>query len=79
MAAESCGSMGGGEDDPGKSETEKRERQQQEREAMRQAVAAYTGPVTKCPPGKVARERHGWPRRHTPEKARTRNSENTPR
>ena len=33
------------------SETEKRERRQREREAMRQAVAAYTGPITKCPPG----------------------------
>ena len=22
-----------------------------EREAMRQAIAAYTGPITKCPPG----------------------------
>ena len=31
------------------SEREKRERQQREREAMKQAVAAYTGPITKCP------------------------------
>jgi hypothetical protein len=34
-------------------ETEKLERQQREREAMRQAIAAYTGPITKCPPGKT--------------------------
>jgi hypothetical protein len=33
-------------------EAEKRERQQREREAMRQAIAAYTGPITKCPPGR---------------------------
>ena len=25
-----------------------------EREAMRQAIAAYTGPITKCLPGKVS-------------------------
>jgi hypothetical protein len=31
---------------------ERLERQQREREAMRQAIAAYTGPITKCPPGK---------------------------
>ena len=61
---------GGGEMITAESEAEKRERQHREREAMRQAIAAYTGPITKCPPGKVARERHGWPRRRTPEKAR---------
>jgi hypothetical protein len=58
---------------------ERLERQQREREAMRQAIGAYTGPVTKCPPGKAA---GGWPRRRTqdqPEKARIPNSENTPR
>jgi hypothetical protein len=33
-------------------EAEKLERQEREREAMRQAIAAYTGPVTKCPPGR---------------------------
>ena len=32
-------------------EHEKRERQQREREAMRQAIATYTGPISKCPPG----------------------------
>jgi hypothetical protein len=31
---------------------EKLERQQREREAMRQAIAAYTGPITKCSPGR---------------------------
>jgi hypothetical protein len=25
--------------------------EKREREAMRQAIAAYTGPITKCPPG----------------------------
>jgi hypothetical protein len=30
-------------------EAEKLERQEREREAMRQAIAAYTGPITKCP------------------------------
>jgi hypothetical protein len=39
---------------------EKLERQQREREAMQQAIAAYTGPITKCPPGKAA---EGPPRR----------------
>ncbi|MGC2585568.1 MAG: hypothetical protein WA445_04685 [Pseudolabrys sp.] len=34
-------------------ETERLERQQREREAMRQAIAAYTGPITSCPPGKT--------------------------
>lgn len=34
-------------------EQEKRERQEREREAMRQAIAAYSGPVTKIPPGKT--------------------------
>jgi hypothetical protein len=47
---------------------ERLERQQREREAMRQAVAEYRGPVTKCPPGKTsdpnARPFKGskWPR-----------------
>jgi hypothetical protein len=38
-------------------EPEKLERQQREREAMRQAIAAYTGPITKCPPCKTT---WGW-------------------
>ena len=28
------------------------ERQQREREQMRSAIANYTGPITKCPPGR---------------------------
>ena len=40
---------GGGEMITAESEAEKRERQHREREAMRQAIAAYTGPITKCP------------------------------
>jgi hypothetical protein len=52
------------------SESEKRERQKREREAMRQAVANYTGPVTKCPPFKTTdplarpKGRPRWPRRN---------------
>jgi hypothetical protein len=76
MAAEFSAYRDGG----GEMINEKLERQQREREAMRQAIAAYKGPITKCPPGKAA---SGWPRRRTssqdqPEKAGIRNSENTP-
>jgi hypothetical protein len=35
------------------------ERQRLEREDMARAVRAYTGPVTKCPPGKAEAKR-GW-------------------
>src|SRR5262245_35961780 len=56
---------------------EKLERQQREREAMQQAIAAYTGPITQCPPGKAA---EGPPRRRAssqdqPKNAPTQNSE----
>ena len=34
------------------SKHEKLEREQREREQMRLAIAAYTGPITKCPRGK---------------------------
>ena len=50
---------------------EKLEREQREREQMRQAVAAYSGPVTKCPPFKTTdplarpKGRPRWPRRIT--------------
>jgi hypothetical protein len=75
MAAEFSAYRDGG----GEMINEKLERQQREREAMQKAIAAYKGPITKCPPGKAA---GGWPRRRTwsqdqPEKARIRNSENT--
>ena len=33
---------------------ERLERQEREREQMRQAIAAYAGPVTKCPPGRTS-------------------------
>jgi hypothetical protein len=60
MAAES-GSLGNGEmritQRTQETEAEKLERLQREREAMRQAVAAYTGPVTKCPPFKTTDQR----------------------
>jgi hypothetical protein len=60
MAAES-GSLGNGEmritQCTQETEAEKLERLQREREAMRQAVAAYTGPVTKCPPFKTTDQR----------------------
>ena len=48
---------------------EKLERQQREREAMRQAIAAYTGPITKCPPG---RSTNALPRRRRKETPRVR-------
>jgi hypothetical protein len=75
MAAEFSAYRDGG----GEMINEKLERQQREREAMQKAIAAYKGPITKCPPGKAA---GGWPRPRTssqdqPEKARIRNSENT--
>jgi hypothetical protein len=51
-----------------------RERQQREREQMRQAIAAYKGPVTKCPPG---RSTNVQPRRRGEQK-KTPTAENTP-
>ena len=36
------------------SKQERRERQQRELEQMRQAVANYSGPITKCPPYKTS-------------------------
>jgi len=58
----------------------KQERQEREREEMRQAVANYTGPVTKCPPGKST---NVLPRRRVSshgeqKKTPTGSSENTP-
>jgi hypothetical protein len=35
------------------------ERQRLEQEDMARAIRAYTGPVTKCPPGKAEAKR-GW-------------------
>ena len=46
--------MGGVMQRTAESLQEKLERQQREREEMRQAIAAYTGPVTKIPQGKTA-------------------------
>jgi len=49
---------------------EKVERQRRELEEMQRAIAAYTGPVTKCPPYKTTdpsarpRGRPRWPRRN---------------
>jgi hypothetical protein len=66
-------------DGGGEMTDEKLERQQRERQAMRQAIANYAGPITKCPPGRTTKDRHGWPKQRTQEKARRiRNSENTP-
>jgi hypothetical protein len=49
------------------SKHEKLEREQREREQMREAIAAYSGPVTRIPPGKTtwgwlrsAKQRPGW-------------------
>ena len=62
-------------DGGGEMTDEKLERQQRER----QAIANYAGPITKCPPGRTTKDRHGWPKQRTQEKARRiRNSENTP-
>jgi hypothetical protein len=55
---------------------EERERQQREREAMRQAIAAYTGPVTKCPPGRSST--NVLPRGRKSEQKKTPTAENTP-
>ena len=59
-------------DGGGEMTDEKLERRQREREAMRQAIAAYTGPITKCPPGTST---NVLPRRRTQENAQVRNSE----
>jgi hypothetical protein len=40
---------------------ERLERQQREREEMQRAIAAYAGPVTKCPPFKTT-DPHARPR-----------------
>jgi hypothetical protein len=47
---------------PAESAQERLERQLRERDSMRQAVANYTGSITKCPPGKST---EGWVRRRT--------------
>jgi hypothetical protein len=47
-----------------------------EREAMRQAIAAYTGPITKCLPGQVSP--NVQPRRRLGEQKKTLTAENTP-
>ncbi len=47
-------------------ETEKRERQQRELEEMRQAIAAYTGPITKCPRGKSTSDPWGLGKHRRP-------------
>jgi hypothetical protein len=57
-----------------KSEYEKRERQQRELEAMRLAVAAYTGPVTKCPAGRTTDPHAVRPFRGRTRRARFRNA-----
>jgi hypothetical protein len=52
------------------SKHDKLERQQRELEEMQRAIAAYTGPVTKCPPFKTTdplarpKGRPRWPRRN---------------
>ena len=46
-----------------------------EREAMRQAIAAYTGPITKCPPGTSPNVQ---PRRRQGEQQKTSTAENPP-
>jgi hypothetical protein len=49
---------------------EKVERQRRELEEMQRAIAAYTGPITKCPPFRTTdpsarpRGRPRWPRRN---------------
>jgi hypothetical protein len=55
-------------------DTEK-ERQQREREAMRQAIAAYTGPITKSSPGRAGKDSQVVAKRRKQEKARIRNAE----
>ena len=54
-------------------ETERLERQQREREAMRQAIADYTGPVTKCPPGKTTSDPYGPGKQRRPPRSWPRN------
>jgi hypothetical protein len=48
------------------SEQEKRERQQREREQMRQAIADYIGPITKCPRGKTTSDPYGLGKHRRP-------------
>jgi hypothetical protein len=54
LAAEPRFRFGNGELQREESKHEKLEREQREREQMRQAVAAYSGPITKCPRGKTS-------------------------
>ena len=71
------GSVGASIRGGGEMTDEKLERRQREREAMRQAIAAYTGPITKCPPGtspNVLPRRRQGEQKKTP----TGSSENTP-
>ena len=52
-------------------EVEKRERQERELEQMRQAIASYSGPITRIPQGKTAAQVGIYRRRI---QARTRNA-----
>ena len=57
-------------------EAERLERQQREREAMRSAIAAYPGPVTKCPPGQVDQPTpYGLGKHRRPARTRARNGD----
>ena len=56
------------------SDLERWERQQRELEEMWQAIANYTGPITKCPPGKST-DPNVRPFRGGTRRARFRNAE----
>ena len=53
---------------------EKRERQKRELEQMRLAIANYTGPITKIPPGRTTDPHAVRPFRGNARRARFRNS-----
>ena len=56
-------------------EPERRERLQREREAMQQAIASYTGPVTKCPTGRSTSDPYGLGKHRRPARTRARNGD----
>ena len=54
---------------------EELERLRREREEMQRAIAAYTGPITKCPRGKSSSDPWGLGKHRRPARTRARNGD----